>query len=221
MLFRNLPPRTQTINALRGHLAEGVVAPQGRARMGNCLGAEDGDVGLPEAVVVGWRCSGGSTSSMRRSDRKLRASAREREETARLMTPGIGPITDGTGPSHRRWRARRGRDFSAWLASCRGSTPAGGWAGYPSAISATLDHRSHGRPKRDPAWRDHAVAGQDLARKPKMLVAVALANRARMVWALSHRVPSRLTGPLLGDVGSRTQEPNGRKTSAQDDPKGH
>ena len=45
--------RTQTINALRGHLAEyGVVAPQGRARIGQLAGViEDGDCGLPEAVV--------------------------------------------------------------------------------------------------------------------------------------------------------------------------
>ena len=49
--------RTQTINALRGHLAEyGVVAPQGRARIGQLAGVlEDGDSGLPEAVVeLGW-----------------------------------------------------------------------------------------------------------------------------------------------------------------------
>ena len=41
--------RTQTINALRGHLAEhGVVAPQGRARIGQLAAAlEDADRGLP------------------------------------------------------------------------------------------------------------------------------------------------------------------------------
>ena len=57
MLFRTrdllVRQRTQTINALRGHLAEyGVVAPQGRARIGQLAGVlEDGDCGLPEAVV--------------------------------------------------------------------------------------------------------------------------------------------------------------------------
>ncbi|MCY3706281.1 MAG: hypothetical protein OXH08_12420 [Gammaproteobacteria bacterium] len=45
--------RTQTINALRGHLAEyGVVAPQDSARIRQLVGVlEDGDLGLPEAVV--------------------------------------------------------------------------------------------------------------------------------------------------------------------------
>ena len=45
--------RTQTINALRGHLAEyGVVAPQGRARIGELAEVlDDGDSGLPEAVA--------------------------------------------------------------------------------------------------------------------------------------------------------------------------
>ena len=57
MLFRTrdllVRQRTQTINALRGHLAEyGVVAPQGRARIRQLVGVlEDGDSGLPEAVV--------------------------------------------------------------------------------------------------------------------------------------------------------------------------
>ena len=45
--------RTQTINALRGHLAEyGIVAPKGRARIRQLAAVlEDGDSGLPEAVV--------------------------------------------------------------------------------------------------------------------------------------------------------------------------
>ena len=62
--------RTQTINALRGHLAEyGVVAPQGRARIGQLAGViEDGDCGLPEAVVeLGSVLLGRSRSSTRRS----------------------------------------------------------------------------------------------------------------------------------------------------------
>ena len=62
MLFRTrdllVRQRTQTINALRGHLAEyGVVAPQGRARIRQLAWVlEDGDCGLPEAVVEPVRC---------------------------------------------------------------------------------------------------------------------------------------------------------------------
>ena len=56
MLFRTrdllVRQRTQTINALRGHLAEfGVVAPQGPAHVGRLASALEGPAsGLPEAV---------------------------------------------------------------------------------------------------------------------------------------------------------------------------
>ena len=57
MLFRTrdllVRQRTQTINALRGHLAEfGVVAPQGTAAVRRLAGVlEDGDSALPGAVL--------------------------------------------------------------------------------------------------------------------------------------------------------------------------
>ena len=128
MLFRTrdllVRQRTQTINALRGHLAEyGVVAPKGRARIRQLVGVlEDGDCGLPEAVVeLGWLLLGRIDELDEKIDgldRKLRASAREVEETARLMTiPGIGPITalalQAFAPPMESFR--RGRDFSAWV----------------------------------------------------------------------------------------------------------
>ena len=56
MLFRTrdllVRQRTQTINALRGHLAEfGVIAPQGKAHVGRLASAvEDATSGLPEPV---------------------------------------------------------------------------------------------------------------------------------------------------------------------------
>ena len=116
--------RTQTINALRGHLAEyGVVAPQGRARIRDLVGVlEDGDSGLPEAVVELGCLLVGRIDELDEKinglDRELRASARENEETARLMTiPGIGPITamalQAFAPPMESFRC--GRDFSAWL----------------------------------------------------------------------------------------------------------
>ena len=92
--------RTQTINALRGHLAEyGVVAPQGRARIGQLAGMiEDGDCGLPESVVELGSLLLGRIEELDEKigglDRKILTSARECQETARLMTiPGIGPVT--------------------------------------------------------------------------------------------------------------------------------
>ena len=128
MLFRTrdllVRQRTQTINALRGHLAEyGVVAPQGRPRIGDLVGVlEDGDSGLPEAVVELGQLLVGRIDELDEKievlDREIRTSARENEETARLMTiPGIGPVTamaiQAFAPPMESFR--RGRDFSAWL----------------------------------------------------------------------------------------------------------
>ena len=198
--------RTQTINALRGHLAEyGVVAPQGRARIGQLAWVlEDGDCGLPEAVVeLGWLLLGRIDELDEKIDgldRKLRASAREVEETARLMTiPGIGPITalalQAFAPPMESFR--RGRDFSAWLGLVPRQHTTGGKPrlGRTSKMGqrdlrrllitgamAVVQNAIRRGEITDP-WLARMVA-----RKPKMLVAVALANRtARMVWALTTR----------------------------------
>ena len=213
MLFRTrdllVRQRTQTINALRGHLAEfGVVAPQGRARIGQLARVlEDGDAGLPEAVVeLGWLLLGRIDELDEKIDgfdRKLRASARENEETARLI--GIGPITamalEAFAPPMESFR--RGRDFSAWLGLVPRQHTTGGKPrlGRISKMGqrdlrrllitgamSVVQHAIRRGEITDP-W-----LARMLARKPKMLVAVALANRtARMVWALTtkkeiHRV---------------------------------
>ena len=210
MLFRTrdllVRQRTQTINALRGHLAEfGVVAPQGRARIGQLARVlEDGDAGLPEAVVeLGWLLLGRIDELDEKIDgldRKLRASAREVEETARLMTiPGIGPITalalQAFAPPMESFR--RGRDFSAWLGLVPRQHTTGGKPrlGRTSKMgqrdlrrllitgAMAVVQNAIRRGKITDPWLARMVA-----RKPKMLVAVALANRtARMVWALTTR----------------------------------
>ena len=198
--------RTQTINALRGHLAEyGVVAPQGRARIRQLVGVlEDGDCGLPEAVVELGRLLLGRIDELDEKinglDRELRTSARENEETARLMTiPGVGPITalaiQAFGPPMESFR--RGRDFSAWVGLVPRQHTTGGKPrlGRISRMGqrdlgrllvtgamAVIRHASRGGEITDP-W----LAGM-LARNPKKVVAVALANRtARRVWALATR----------------------------------
>ena len=196
--------RTQTINALRGHLAEyGVVAPQGRARIRQLAGTlEDGNCGLPEAVVELGRLLLGRIGELDDKidglDRKLRASARQHEETARLMTiPGIGPITalalQAFAPPMESFR--HGRDFSAWVGLVPRQHTTGGKPrlGRISKMGqrdlrrllimgamAVVQHAIRRGEITDP-W-----LARMLARKPKMLVAVALANRtARMVWALT------------------------------------
>ena len=91
--------RTQTINAIRGHLAEfGVVAPQGVTHVGRLASAlEDPGSGLPGPVR---ELDGLLLVQIAELDAKidglekeLRGCAREDEEVVRLMTiPGIGPI---------------------------------------------------------------------------------------------------------------------------------
>ena len=172
--------RTQSINALRGHLAEyGIVAPQGRARIGQLAGViEDGDCGLPKVVAELGGLLLGRIEDLDEKidglDRQIRTSARECEETARLMTiPGIGPVTAlailAFAPPMESFR--RGRDFSAWLglvpraahdrrqAEARQDIEDG-----PTRSEAAPGHGSHGgRPARGPPRRDDgSVAGPDV-----------------------------------------------------------
>ena len=97
------------------------MAPQGPAQVRRLIRAlENPDSGLPEAVVELGRLLlariGELDEKIHGLDRKLRASAREDEDTARLMTiPGIGPITalaiEAFAPPMESFR--RGRNFSA------------------------------------------------------------------------------------------------------------
>ena len=208
MLFRTrdllVRQRTQLINALRGHLAEfGVVAPQGPARIGQLAGAlEDGDSGLPKAVVeLGGLLLERIDELDERIDGlsiELRDSAREDEEAARLMTtPGIGPVTalaiQAFAPPMESFR--RGRDFSAWLGLVPKQHTTGGKPrlGKISKMGQRDLRRllvSGAMAVIQSAVRRGGTADPWLAsmleRKPRKLVAVALANKtARIAWALS------------------------------------
>ena len=145
---------------------------------------------------------------------------RQDEEAARLMTiPGIGPIgamaLQAFAPPMESFR--RGRDFSAWLGLVPRQHTTGGKprlgriskmgqrdlrrlliTGAMAVISWAVRRGETSDP-----W-----LARMLARKPRMLVAVALANRmARIVWALTTKKENypgsrrRLTG--LRNAGSR------------------
>ena len=218
MLFRTrdllVRQRTQTINALRGHLAEfGVVAPQGRVHVRRLASAvEDPGSSLPEQV-----CALGALLLAQIADldakitglgRELQACARQDEEAMRLMTiPGIGPITAmavlAFAPPMESFR--HGRDFSAWLGLVPRQHTTGGKPRLGrisksgqrdlrrllvcGAMAVVRSASRRGETK-DP-W-----LARMLERKPRKLVAVALANRmARIVWALtlnneSYRAPA-------------------------------
>ena len=195
--------RTQTINALRGHLAEfGVVAPQGPAHVSRLASTlDDPGSSLPGAVrrlgdLLLERIAG-LDEEIGGLEKEIRASARQDEEAVRLMTiPGIGPIgamaVQAFAPPMESFR--RGRDFAAWL----GLVPRQHTTGGKPRLGkiSKMGQRDLRRLLISGAmavvsWAVRRGRTTDpwlvrmLARKPRKLVAVALANRmARIIWAL-------------------------------------
>jgi len=194
--------RTQIINAIRGHLAEyGYVAPKGVSYVERLIDQIDS---LPDAAQTALR---GLVQTLRavdeqvaELDREIARRAKEDETARRLMTiPGIGPVTAAAlaalAPDPQTFRC--GRDFSAWL----GLTPLQKSTGGKQKLGqiTKMGERTLRRllvigasAVIKQALLRGAPAGswlaQMLARKPRMLVAVALANKtARIVWALMAR----------------------------------
>jgi transposase len=206
--------RTQTINALRGHLAEfGIIAPKGAVHLKKLEAAlDDPGNGLTEVVIALCRRFFDHILALSEQidglTRQVKAMVRKDETMRRLTTiPGIGPICAialatlaPPGPTF-----TKGRDFSAWAGLTPKQHSTGGKArlgrtskmgqrdirrlliiGAMSVIQAT--ERRGGAP--DGSW-----LARMLVRKPKMLVAVALANKmARTAWAVMttgevYRVP--------------------------------
>lgn len=141
-------------------------------------------------------------------DREIAARAKADAVARRLMTiPGVAPIVAtalvALAPAANTFR--RGRDFAAWL----GLTPRQHSSGGKERLGRTtkMGERSLRRllilgtssatkiAARDPSKASGWLVGM-LARKPRMLVTVALANKmARIVWALmahggSYRAPA-------------------------------
>jgi transposase len=191
--------RTQIINALRGHMTEyGWVAPQGAEHVARLAQLVDT---LPESAVAPFKVMLDMLAALERQiadlDKEIARRAREDEVARRLMTiPGIGPITAtaiaALAPPAETFA--RSRDFAAWL----GLTPLQRSTGGKQKLGSItrMGERSlrrlliigssavvrqaarRGAPKG--SWLERM-----LARKPRMLVSVALANKtARIVWAL-------------------------------------
>jgi transposase len=197
--------RTQFINAIRGHLSEyGWVAPKGPshvAMLADLLEEEEMASTLPEAARSMLRVMldllGNLDGRIKELDKEIARRAREDEISRRLMTiPGIGPIgaTAIAALAPPAETFAKGRDFAAWL----GLTPLQKSTGGKQKLGATskmgertlrrlliigcsavvLQASKRGAPKG--SWLERM-----LARKPRMLVTVALANKtARIVWAL-------------------------------------
>jgi transposase len=204
--------RTQLINALRGHLAEfGHIVGKGAGHVTKLIElVRDPEADLPSearlVLIISVETLEALHVRIRVLDRQIEARARASGLARRLMTiPGVGPILAtamvalAPAPS----TFRRGRDFAAWVGLTPRQHSSGGKErlgrttkmgerslrrlliiGAGSAVIAAVRNGAH-----DP-W-----LARMLARKPRMLVMVALANKmARIVWALmahggSYRAP--------------------------------
>ena len=198
--------RTQTINALRGHLMEyGLVVSKGPAHVAKLIAYVQSPKNELRQEARSILCV--QIASLKELDekiivldREITKRAREDQVAHRLMSiPGIGPITAtaiaALAPPVGTFK--RGRDFAAWV----GLTPLQRSTGGKQKLGATskMGERTIRRlliigasAVVGQAARRGAPAGswlaRMLARKPRMLVSVALANKiARIVWALLMR----------------------------------
>jgi transposase len=207
MLFRArarlVRQRTELMNMLRAFLYElGHVIPQGihhLPRIANIVSDLEND--MPEIARI--ECDDlleqitAMTGRITTSDRRIKALAGQADIARRLQTmPGVGPLTalavEAFAPPMENFRC--GRDFAAWLGLVPKQHSSGGKerlgrvskAGQSDIrqllIMGAMSRLNWMGRKSIPetSW----LAGM-LARKPRMLVAIALANKmARMVWAM-------------------------------------
>jgi transposase len=198
--------RTQLINALRGHLAEfGLVVAQGPANLKSVVGMiDDGAIDLPDAVRDVARLYLDQiallTNKIEELHSKLVHSTKVDDAMRRLCTvPGVGPVTAGAimafAPDLRTFAS--GRNFAAWLGlvprqrSTGGKTRLGSVSKMGQAdIRKLLIVGAMSRIRwivRKGVLPDNWL-GHVLGRKPRMVAAVALANKmARMIWAMMTR----------------------------------
>ena len=190
--------QTQTVNAIRAHLAEfGIVVPKGIHNVDRLLEAAGR---APKSAGPALDLLADQIHDLRARietvTRRIKAAQQANPLARRLATiPGLGPIASSafavTTPDVAVFRSAR--DYSAWLGLTPKPHSSGGKerlgriskAGnrylrrllYLGAM-AQIAARRRGRPGTDWLWRM-------LERKPVKVVAVALANRmARIIWAL-------------------------------------
>jgi len=207
MLFRArarlVRQRIELVNMLRAFLYElGHVVPQGIHHLPRIAAiVSDLDNDLP--AIARMECHDlveqieAMTGRIATSDRRIKALAGQADIARRLQTmPGVGPLTalavEAFAPPMENFQC--GRDFAAWLGlvpkqhSSGGKEPLGrvSTAGQ-SDIRQLLIMGAMSRLN----WMGRKSIAETswltrmLARKPRMLVAIALANKmARMIWAM-------------------------------------
>jgi transposase len=196
--------RTQTSNALRGHLAEfGIIARQGTGGTDELLALVEGneEQAVPELARTALLVLAEQLRELRvrinKIERQIHAWHRSNAQSRLLETaPGIGPITASaivaTIPDPSCFKS--GRQFSAWLGLTPNENSTGGKqrlgritrAGDPYlrrllVVGAHAVLRFSGNAKSAPTrW-----AAELLGKKPYTVAAVALANKmARVIWAM-------------------------------------
>ena len=207
MLFRGrerlVHQRTELVNALRAVLYEyGHVFPAGIGHLKRIEAlVEDPACDLPALIIA--ECHDLLAQIAEKTDRidaktkALKELAAGTDTARRLQTmPGVGPLTalavEAFAPDMAQFRC--GRDFAAWLGLVPRQHSSGGKerlgriskAGQTDirrlliigAMTRIMGRARHKIPA--DSW-----LGRMLARKPKMLVAIALANKmARQLWAM-------------------------------------
>jgi len=197
--------RTQLVNTLRGHAAEfGVIAGKGLGKVGPLLAAIEQEATIPSeakdmAIVLGQQIADLDTK-IKAIEVKLTAAHKTNPVSQRLATiPGVGPVIALTLAIEIDPAAfESGRHLAAWIGltpkehSTGGKQRMGGISragnerlrvllvvGATSVINAAMKPGS----KQMTDWL-RAL----LMRKPRKVVAVALANKmARIAWVLMTR----------------------------------
>lgn len=198
--------RTQLINALRGHLAEfGLIFPQGPTHLKQAAAVlEDRTTEVPGTVREMAQLYLDQidllTSKIDDLTLRLKDATRENAEMRRLCTvPGVGPVTAGAvmafAPDLRTFSS--GRNFAAWLGLVPRQRSTGGKQRHGGVskmgqtdIRKLLIVGAMSRIRwiiRKGVLPDNWL-GQLVGRKPRMVAAVALANKmARIIWAIMTR----------------------------------
>lgn len=221
MLFRArarlVQQRTELVNMLRAFLYElGYVVPQGinnMPRIAAIITEPNSD--LPEIARIECRDLleqiEAMTVRIATSDRRIKDLAGQADMARRLQTmPGVGPMTalavEAFAPPMESFKC--GRDFAAWLGLVPKQHSSGGKTRHGRVskagqsdirqllIMGAMSRLNWMGRKSIP---EASWLASMLARKPRMLVAIALANKmARMIWAMltkqeDYRTPATAT----------------------------
>jgi transposase len=194
--------RTQLINAIRGHLAEfGIIEAQGPWNLPRLLAGME-EANLPELARGLVRLLGGQLDEVERrideTDARVMAWHKADPVSQRLATiPGIGPLAAtaiaATVPDPAVFRS--GREFAAWLGLVPRQNSTGGKTrlGRTSRMGDAYIRRLLVIGAQSALWCSKATKANPwvqalLAKRPRLVVAVALANKtARTAWAIMAR----------------------------------